>query len=115
MMAARQPKTNLNIVFGAMTFGAEGEFPFTHDTSKRKYMLIWRKGKEQSRVHDLETCNAILDIFVKHGHREVDTARVYGDGTCEQYLGKLDWQGKGKNGAYPTKSEIEILLVETAN
>lgn len=35
------------------------------------------EGKPQARVHDLETVNAILDVFQEHGHKEVDTARVY--------------------------------------
>jgi len=33
--------TNINVVFGCMTFGAAG--------------------KEQARVHDVQTCQAILD------------------------------------------------------
>ena len=37
----------------------------------------------------------ILDIFQSHGHAEVDTARVYGGGTSEEYLGKLDWKKRG--------------------
>lgn len=27
--------------------------------------------------------------------RQIDTARLYGGGTSEQYLGKIDWKGKG--------------------
>lgn len=66
-MAKPEQKSALNIVMvsmsilvvwslmcsvkGAMTFGAEG--------------------KEQARVHDFETVNAILDIFQSHGHYEV--------------------------------------------
>ncbi|CAD6898161.1 unnamed protein product [Tilletia controversa] len=57
------------IVFGSMTFGEEG--------------------REQARVHDLETCQKILDIVKKRGSKEIDTARMYGAGTCEEYLGKL--------------------------
>lgn len=67
--------SNVNVVFGAMTFG--------------------HKGGEQSRVHDLETAGAILDIFHKHGHKEVDTARAYGEGTSEIMLGDLNWQDRG--------------------
>ncbi|CAD6935971.1 unnamed protein product, partial [Tilletia controversa] len=46
-------------------------------------------GREQARVHDLETCQKILDIVKKRGSKEIDTARMYGAGTCEEYLGKL--------------------------
>jgi hypothetical protein len=50
-----QEKSALPVVLGAMTFGEEG--------------------KEQARVHDLETVKKIIDIFGSHGHREIDTAR----------------------------------------
>ena len=52
-------------------------------------------GGEQSKVHDLETAGAILDIFQKYGHKEIDTARAYGEGTSESMLGDLDWQKRG--------------------
>lgn len=51
--------------------------------------------QDQSRVSDLKDVEAIVDTFLKHGHREIDTSRVYCGGTSEEYLGKLDWQGKG--------------------
>ena len=63
------PKTNIKIVFGCMTFGLPGA--------------------EQSRVHDLAECRTILDIFASHGHTELDTARMYGNGSSEVYLGQL--------------------------
>lgn len=69
-----QQKSNVNVVFGAMTLG---------------------NGAEQSRVSDLEDCKKILDIFQAHGHNEIDTARFYGGGTSEEYLGKLHWQDRG--------------------
>ncbi|KAK7733302.1 hypothetical protein SLS53_008199 [Cytospora paraplurivora] len=74
-MAASQPKTALKIVFGAMTLG--------------------RQGKTPTRVHDLQDCVEILDVFQEHGHDEVDTARVYGGGSSEEYLGQLKWQDRG--------------------
>jgi aflatoxin B1 aldehyde reductase len=48
-----------------------------------------------TRVHTLEDTTAILGIFQKHGHNEIDTARVYGEGSSEEYLGALDWQSRG--------------------
>ncbi|KAJ7286403.1 Aldo/keto reductase [Mycena rebaudengoi] len=69
-----EQKSALNIVMGAMTFGAPG--------------------KDMARVHELKDVEAILDVFVKHGHREVDTARLYGEGTSEEYLGKINWKEK---------------------
>ncbi|KAJ7643367.1 Aldo/keto reductase [Mycena polygramma] len=68
-------KSALNIVMGGMTFGAPGA-----------------DGTRVSNVQDIE---AILDVFLKHGHRELDTARVYCYGTSEATLGKIDWQAKG--------------------
>lgn len=53
------------------------------------------KGAEQARVHDLADCAKILDVFQSHGHNEIDTARVYGGGSSEEYLGQLQWQQRG--------------------
>ena len=48
-----------------------------------------------TRVFTLEDTAAILDTFQKHGHKEIDTARVYGEGSSEEYLGDLRWQDRG--------------------
>ncbi|KIH93735.1 aldo/keto reductase [Sporothrix brasiliensis 5110] len=63
------------VVFGAMTFGTAGA--------------------EQARVHQLSDCATILDVFQKHGHNEIDTARTYGGGSSETYLGQLDLPKRG--------------------
>lgn len=68
-MSANTSKSNLKVVFGCMTFGAESA--------------------EQARVHDLTQCSKILDIFASHGHKELDTARMYGLGSSEDYLRQL--------------------------
>lgn len=34
-------------------------------------------------------------MFQAHGHNEIDTARVYGGGSSEEYLGQLKWQERG--------------------
>jgi len=34
-------------------------------------------------------------VFQKHGHNEIDTARTYGGGSSEEWLGKLKWQDRG--------------------
>ncbi|PVH72723.1 Aldo/keto reductase [Cadophora sp. DSE1049] len=67
--------TTVPIVFGAMTFGT--------------------KGVEAARIHTLEECSGVLDVFQKHGHSEIDTALIYGEGSSEQYLGQLKWQERG--------------------
>ncbi|TGO60245.1 hypothetical protein BCON_0037g00460 [Botryotinia convoluta] len=43
----------------------------------------------QTRVHDLKDVSSMVDIFRSHGHNEIDTARVYGLGSSEEYLGRL--------------------------
>jgi aflatoxin B1 aldehyde reductase len=52
-------------------------------------------GVEQARVHDLKEAGAILDIFQKYGHNEIDSARAYGAGSSEEMLGDLEWQKRG--------------------
>ncbi|ROW06961.1 hypothetical protein VMCG_04039 [Cytospora schulzeri] len=74
-MASSQPKTAMKIVFGAMMLGKEGT--------------------AQARVHDLKDCAEILDVFQRHGHTEIDTARTYGGGSSEEYLGLLKWKDRG--------------------
>ncbi|KJA27231.1 hypothetical protein HYPSUDRAFT_84137 [Hypholoma sublateritium FD-334 SS-4] len=74
-MSSNEQKSALNVVMGAMTFGAAG--------------------KMGSRVHDIKDVEAILDIFRSHGHTEIDTARVYSEGTSEEFLGKIDLASKG--------------------
>ncbi|GAB00020.1 uncharacterized protein L969DRAFT_53573 [Mixia osmundae IAM 14324] len=74
-MVKTEQKSAVNVVFGSMTFG--------------------REGAGQARVHDLETAGKILDVFQRHGHYEVDTARVYCGGSCEEMLGDLGWQKRG--------------------
>ncbi|KAE9392441.1 Aldo/keto reductase [Gymnopus androsaceus JB14] len=68
-------KSELNVVMGAMTFGKEGTMG--------------------ARVHDLKDVDAILDVFVAHGHTEIDTSRTYSGGTSEEMIGKVDWKSKG--------------------
>ena len=34
-------------------------------------MTFGETGKDGARVHDLKDVEAILDVFLKHGHREV--------------------------------------------
>ncbi|PTB65015.1 Aldo/keto reductase [Trichoderma citrinoviride] len=70
-----KPNTALKIVFGAMTVG--------------------EKGANQARVHTLEECAEILDVFQEFGHSEIDTARAYGGGSSEKFLGQLELQKRG--------------------
>ncbi|GAA6032760.1 hypothetical protein JCM8097_000778 [Rhodosporidiobolus ruineniae] len=59
-------------------------------------LMTWGKeGAEMARVHDIKDCEAMLDVFQKHGHHEVDTALIYGHGSSEEYLGQIDWKSRG--------------------
>ncbi|KAF4332882.1 potassium channel beta subunit [Fusarium beomiforme] len=73
-MSATQ-KARVPVIFGAMTFG--------------------REGVEQARIHDLKEAGAMLDLFQEHGGTVVDTARVYAQGSSEEYLGQLNWKDRG--------------------
>ncbi|KAL4938385.1 hypothetical protein BDV06DRAFT_231918 [Aspergillus oleicola] len=65
----------LKIVFGAMTFGKPNTLG--------------------ARVSDAAKAAEILDVFLQHGHKEVDTARIYGAGSCEEILAVADWEKRG--------------------
>ncbi|TFK54931.1 Aldo/keto reductase [Heliocybe sulcata] len=81
-MAPRVP-----LLFGTMTMGAPG--------------------KNGVRTADLKECQDILDTYFKYGHRELDTARMYADGTTEDYLSKLDLKGSTiDTKVYPTQPGV---------
>ncbi|KAA8904689.1 hypothetical protein TRICI_005386 [Trichomonascus ciferrii] len=77
----------MKVVFGTQTFGVEG--------------------KEGVRTNDPEECRAILQLLKKRRYGELDSSRVYGDGTAEEMLGALQWRDLGftiGTKLYPTKS-----------
>ncbi|KAF2453482.1 NADP-dependent oxidoreductase domain-containing protein [Lineolata rhizophorae] len=85
-MASR--KSALDVIFGSMTIGAEG--------------------REGIRVSSPVEVNTLLDTFRSHGHFGIDTARVYGGGTTEEYLGATDYEKRGfqmDTKLYPTKGK----------
>ncbi|KIJ69419.1 hypothetical protein HYDPIDRAFT_106025 [Hydnomerulius pinastri MD-312] len=53
-------------------------------------MTMGSPGKNGVRTTDQKACQEIIDIFLQHGHTELDTARGYGEGTTEQMLATLD-------------------------
>ncbi|KAG8762125.1 hypothetical protein FRC11_011035 [Ceratobasidium sp. 423] len=53
-------------------------------------MTIGESGKNGVRNSDLNECQTILDTFFSHGHTEIDTARLYAEGTTEAYLSRLN-------------------------
>ncbi|OCH95535.1 Aldo/keto reductase [Obba rivulosa] len=70
-------------------------------------MIMGEPGRNGVRNSDLNECQQILDVFFKHGHKELDTARVYAEGTTEQYLAKLDLKGATiDTKVYPTEPGV---------
>lgn len=49
--------------------------------------------KHGMRLFTLSECQAVVDCFVGHGYSVLDSARVYGFGTTQDFLGKLDLKG----------------------
>jgi len=47
-------------------------------------MTFGEPGKNGVRTSDPKECQEILDVFFDNGHKELDTARVYAEGTTEQ-------------------------------
>ncbi|KAK7044824.1 Aldo/keto reductase [Favolaschia claudopus] len=77
-----KPTSNVSVVFGAMLFG--------------------------NMVTEPEAASKLLDAFQKHGHSEVDTARMYAGGRSEQMLGSFGWQARGlkvSTKVFPTKGK----------
>jgi len=64
-MSARVP-----LIFGTMTIGAEG-----------------KNGARNSAIDEAQT---IIDTFLDAKYTELDTARMYAEGTTEEYLSKLN-------------------------
>ncbi|EPT06011.1 hypothetical protein FOMPIDRAFT_1044483 [Fomitopsis schrenkii] len=52
-------------------------------------MTLGESGKNGVRTSDIGECQEIVDVFFRHGHRELDTARMYAEGTTEPLLAKL--------------------------
>ncbi|KAH7340945.1 Aldo/keto reductase [Rhizoctonia solani] len=53
-------------------------------------MTIGEAGKNGVRNSALDECQGILDTFFSHGHTEIDTARMYAEGTTEVHLSRLN-------------------------
>ncbi|KAL5533281.1 hypothetical protein ACEPAF_5057 [Sanghuangporus sanghuang] len=62
--------TRVPLIFGTRTMGEQG--------------------KSGVRNHTIRECQEIIDVFYKHGHKELDTARVYGEGTTEEYFALMN-------------------------
>lgn len=43
----------------------------------------------------MKDAGVLFDVFQQHGHQRVDTARIHGEDSCEEYLGELHLQERG--------------------
>ncbi|KAG2133291.1 NADP-dependent oxidoreductase domain-containing protein [Suillus clintonianus] len=46
-----------------------------------------------ARINTIEDAQKIIDVFASHGHKQIDTSRIYGGGTSEEFVGQLDLKG----------------------
>ncbi|KAL2827730.1 NADP-dependent oxidoreductase domain-containing protein [Aspergillus cavernicola] len=63
----------MKVIFGAMNIGDPGD--------------------DRTRVHTLEEAKQMIDTFQRYGHKDIDTARIYGNGSSETYLGRMNLSG----------------------
>eukprot|EP01057_Protomagalhaensia_wolfi_P005240 Protomagalhaensia_wolfi_Nauph_80__5239@NODE_563_length_2288_cov_107_822143_g420_i0_p1_GENE_NODE_563_length_2288_cov_107_822143_g420_i0NODE_563_length_2288_cov_107_822143_g420_i0_p1_ORF_typecomplete_len355_score43_43Aldo_ket_red/PF00248_21/1_2e54_NODE_563_length_2288_cov_107_822143_g420_i012242288 len=47
-------------------------------------------GVEMTRIHTNEEVTKLVDVLKEHGCFDIDTARIYGDGSSEEYLGRVE-------------------------
>ena len=97
------PNNDLKIVFGSMTFGKPSECRLDALTLT---FLTASPDTLGARLHTAEGAANIIDIFQQHGHQEVDSARVYGNGSTDEIIAQLDWQKRGLTMViklYPTR------------
>jgi hypothetical protein len=70
-----EQKSALNIVMVRNSISPLHEIVLYHSPrfamSTQGAMTFGAPGKDMARVHELKDVEAILDVFVKHGHREV--------------------------------------------
>ncbi|OJA08030.1 hypothetical protein AZE42_09670 [Rhizopogon vesiculosus] len=64
--------SRINLVFGAGSFGLPGP------------------RSNGARIHSVEQAQETIDAYVRHGYTTIDTARLYGGGTSEEFIGQID-------------------------
>ncbi|OKL59013.1 hypothetical protein UA08_05683 [Talaromyces atroroseus] len=53
-------------------------------------MNIGEPGDGRTRVHRVEKAQQMVELYKSYGHKDVDTARIYGNGSSEEFLGKMN-------------------------
>lgn len=65
-------------------------------------------------MHTLEEAQEMVDLFQSYGHVDIDTARIYGDGSSEEYLGRLSTAGVNLDTKlFPSAANPKMALVGT--
>ncbi|KAH7928952.1 Aldo/keto reductase [Leucogyrophana mollusca] len=56
-----------------------------------------------ARINTVKDAQEVADLFFSYGHKGLDTSRVYGDGSSEEFIGQLDLKGGYVDtGSYPS-------------
>ncbi|KAG1746801.1 NADP-dependent oxidoreductase domain-containing protein [Suillus occidentalis] len=64
--------SRINLIFGAGSFGLPGP------------------QSNGARIHSVELARETIGVYVHHGYATIDTARLYGGGTSEEFIGQVD-------------------------
>lgn len=64
--------SRINLIFGAGSFGLPGP------------------RSNGARIHSVELARETIGVYVHHGYATIDTARLYGGGTSEEFIGQVD-------------------------
>ncbi|KAH8829428.1 NADP-dependent oxidoreductase domain-containing protein [Flagelloscypha sp. PMI_526] len=51
------------------------------------------EGTPLTCIHDLGTCQTMIDLFASAGGKRIDSSNLYGAGTTDAYIGKIDLKG----------------------
>ncbi|PVH94041.1 Aldo/keto reductase [Periconia macrospinosa] len=72
---------SMTIILGTMLFGEPGACTV----------------QRTSRNNTPSQAREVLDVFQSYGHKRLDTARTYGEGSCEPLLAAVGWKERGLN------------------
>ncbi|KAG2139318.1 NADP-dependent oxidoreductase domain-containing protein [Suillus clintonianus] len=67
--------TRIPLLYGAALFGLPGP------------------NSAGAQIHTIEDAQKAVDVFASHGHKQIDTSRIYGAGKSEEFISQLDLKG----------------------
>ncbi|OJJ29878.1 hypothetical protein ASPWEDRAFT_55408 [Aspergillus wentii DTO 134E9] len=78
-------------------------------------MNIGEPGDDRTPVHTVEEAQKMVDLFKSYGHIDIDTARIYGNGSSEEFLGKMDLTGMNVDTKlFPSAANPSVAFAEIA-